>query len=358
MYTNIATKDGIDVIKKYLLQYANELDLEDTIPIELVCDLIELVMTNNVFKFGNTWWLQKHGTVMGTACACIYATLYFGYFKRQLLLPKYKNNLILYKRMIDDIVIIWLPTSTQNTEWESFIHDLNNCSSLSWQTEKPSHKTHFLDLNIRIHKQTRRIGYSTFQKEMNLFLYIPKHSAHPINTTKSLIYSLLKTYKRQNPHPQDFTAISRLFFKRLQAQGYARKDLITHFKYALTRLQRSHPTSISNQHSQLPNNNKKQKRNHDNTLFFHLQYHPKGISRRQIQQAYHTTCENHSTNISTHSEEGFNNMLNMATSQRMKIESLTVAYSRPKNLCDILCPSTLHKYDDITVSDILTTLTK
>ena len=362
MYTNIATDDGISVIKKYLNCYANELDLEDSIPIDMVCTLIEIVMTNNIFKFGNTWWLQKNGTAMGTACACIYATLYFGYFERKLLLPKYKDNLILYKRMIDNIVIIWVPTSTQNNEWDSFIHNLNSCSSLSWETKKPSFRTHFLDLNIWINKKTRKIGYSTFQKEMNLFLYIPRHSAHPINTTKSLIYSLLKTYKRQNPHPQDFINISRLFFKRLRARGYAHKDLVTHFKYALSRLHHFPYNNLSplNTPSQslLPLKNNKQKQDPDNTLFFHLQYHPKGVSRRQIQHAYHTTCENRSTNTPTPDEEGFNNMLNTATSQRMMIDNLTVAYSRPKNLQDILCPSTLKEYDNITVSSISTTLHK
>ena len=171
---------------------------------------------------------------MGTPCACIYATLFFDYHERKTILPKYKNNILLYQRQIDDILIIWVPSSENDKEWGDFVSDLNNCSFLNWETETPATKTHFLDLNLWINPSTRKINYITYQKKMNLFLYIPTHSAHPKNTVKSLIYGLLHTYKRQNPNQKDFIQLANLLFKRLKVRGHQTNDLITNVKDALS----------------------------------------------------------------------------------------------------------------------------
>ena len=104
MYTNISTQEGIATLREYLNKYAAEYNSQ--FPTTLVCDLIEIVMNNNIFEFGDTWWQQQNDTAMGTPCACIYATLFFGFHKRNLLLQKYKNNIILFKRQIDDIFLI------------------------------------------------------------------------------------------------------------------------------------------------------------------------------------------------------------------------------------------------------------
>ena len=64
-------------------------------------DLLTLVMTKNGFKFGDTWWRQLAGTAMGTPCACIYATLFFSYFERTIILKKYKANILYYGRQIE-----------------------------------------------------------------------------------------------------------------------------------------------------------------------------------------------------------------------------------------------------------------
>ena len=41
-------------------------------------DALLLLMTNDVFQFGDTNWLQKVGTVMGAPPAPPWATIFFG----------------------------------------------------------------------------------------------------------------------------------------------------------------------------------------------------------------------------------------------------------------------------------------
>lgn len=40
----------------------------------------------------------------------------------------------------------------------------------------------------------------------------------------------------------------------------------------------------------------------------------------------------------------------------MKIKQLTIAYSRPKNLCDLLNPTTLRETDAINVAKVMNTM--
>jgi hypothetical protein len=102
MYTNIDPTEGTEVLKLYLNKYKDKVKDEVT-NIELILLLTRLVMNNNVFQFGDTYWLQKIGTAMGTPCACVYAMIFFAWFEQTRIQIKYKNNLVMYKRQIDDI---------------------------------------------------------------------------------------------------------------------------------------------------------------------------------------------------------------------------------------------------------------
>ena len=236
-----------------------------------------------------------------------------------------------------------MPTTPNNIEWTSFKQDLNTCSSLSWETEELGKQSPFLDLNIWINKNTQKIQYSTCQKDMNLFLYIPPHSAHPQNTIKSLIYGLLKTYQRQNPDPNDFQNMSILLFKRLQARGHQHHNLKQIFSATLQKLKSQHNTSAPHHSHHSQKTHTPEKCNHNNSLFFHLQYHPKGISRRTIQQTYHNCCNSTSDNTSDTPDTTFENssllssnsnsntsnfesLPNQETCGVMTIDNLTVAY--------------------------------
>jgi hypothetical protein len=106
MYTNIDPGEGVNTLCLYLNKYASE-GKGSTLNKELVCELMKLVMENNIFQFGNSYWKQNVGTAMGTPCACIYATIFFAWFERERTMTKYKRNLILYCRQIDNIFGIW-----------------------------------------------------------------------------------------------------------------------------------------------------------------------------------------------------------------------------------------------------------
>jgi hypothetical protein len=142
-------------------------------------------MLNNIFSFGNTFWLQLTGTAMETLTACAYATITYGHYENTTILPTFQDNLLYYLRYIDDILGIWLPPKDEPDNWENFKNQLDNWGNLKCKVEQPSNQTTFLDLNINIKDST--ISFSTYQKPLNLYLYLPPLSAHPPSCLKGLI---------------------------------------------------------------------------------------------------------------------------------------------------------------------------
>ena len=345
MYSNIHPAEALPKMEAYLNLFGHELTNLCRMKIEFIIKLTRLVMLNNIFKFGNTWWKQIVGTAMGTSCACVYATITFAYEERTLIQTKYSKNLGFYKRKIDDIFAVWLSDPSNPTAWDSFNKDLNSCSSLDWNVEELADSVDFLDLTLYIDPTSRKIQYRTYQKPMNLFLYIPHHSAHTPGLLKSLAYGLISTYKRQNSSEDNFKLNVKKLFERLLARGYEKETLVTLFNEVAAKLDQKSLNKPGNKtitDSILSRT--------DSPLFFHLPYHPKGVSRSFIQQSYKNICEK-----PDELGESFRKM-KTESGGTMKVPKLTVAYNRAQNLRDVLTPSTLEEFDDCTVQNLLETI--
>ena len=82
MYTNIDTDHTLSVIAQFLRTHPI---CQSIYNIDSINRGLEILMRNNLFKFGNTYWLQLEGTAMGTPPACMYTTLYFAIYELELL---------------------------------------------------------------------------------------------------------------------------------------------------------------------------------------------------------------------------------------------------------------------------------
>ena len=109
---------------------------------------------------------------MGTSAAVMWATIYFGYHKQHTLIPKYGQYLLYFKRYIDDI--IGISVFDDSSTWEEFKAEVDNFGILTWGFEEPSKEVNFLDMTFSIVGDG--IESHTYQKKMNLYLYIPPSS--------------------------------------------------------------------------------------------------------------------------------------------------------------------------------------
>jgi hypothetical protein len=99
--------------------------------------------------------------------------------------------LLYYNCYIEDILEIWVPSpNTNRNTWEYFKEKSNNWGTLKRVTKAPSTRVQFLDLDIKL--ENSAISIETYQKSMNLYLFILPLSAHPPSCFKGLICGELR----------------------------------------------------------------------------------------------------------------------------------------------------------------------
>ena len=101
-------------------------------------DALCLMMTNNVFQFGDTYWLQKVSTAMGAPPVPPWATIFFG-IHEEAVLAQFGNRLQLYRHFIDNVLGIWLVNTDpaeDNRKWTAFVSLIQDYYRLEWIFEE------------------------------------------------------------------------------------------------------------------------------------------------------------------------------------------------------------------------------
>jgi hypothetical protein len=192
MYTNIKTEPALEEMAAYLCASKKEFSY----PYEALIEALQIVFRNNYFKFGDTYHQQISGTAMGTPPAPPWATCTFGNYER-MLIPKWELIIPFYCRFIDDMIGLWICNQNpiRNTEhFEQYKQDLNGWNGLNWQCSTLSTSVNFMDLTITI--VDGKLHSTIFEKEQNLYLYIPPHSSHPKGVLTGLIFGQVLRIRR------------------------------------------------------------------------------------------------------------------------------------------------------------------
>ncbi|XP_065671979.1 uncharacterized protein LOC136089818 [Hydra vulgaris] len=137
LYTNIPHNDGIEAIRNFISNKWNAIkhpdNLPPLIPTDHFCRLLKLILENMAFMFGPRTFYQKFGTSMGTRMAPPYANIFMGELDQKIV-EKYKNNIVLYKRFIDDVLIIFRGTSNELEEAKIFMNKLHRNITFTFTT--------------------------------------------------------------------------------------------------------------------------------------------------------------------------------------------------------------------------------
>ena len=313
MYTNIDTTYALHEIGAYLRRHRQEYQ---QVPMDALIEALRIVMTNNIFTFGDTAWRQRTGTAMGTPPAPPYATLFFA-IHEDALLAEFKDNLFLYRRYIDDVFGLWTVTDpgTDADTWARFQTRLNAFHGLPWDVSDRSTTVDYMDLTVVL--DGGRLHTTLFEKALNLHLYIPPHSAHPPGVLNGLVMGMVHRIHTLCSRPGDIRALKQQFLRHLLARGYKHDALLPLFrKAAAAALAYTGPLSAT---SRL-----------DDTVFYHTRYHPDDPSSHTIQSlwrdevAHPPGCPALADVSSTH------------TGATLGVDRLIVAYSRPPNLGNLL----------------------
>ena len=191
---------------------------------------------------------------------------------------------------------------------------LNSFGKLKWTCTGFVKSLEFLELTISI--KNERLHFKTFQKQRNLYLYIPPISAHSRDMVRGLIFGRLRSYYKHNTDIEDYYTMALLLTRRLLSRGWDWeyiRPIIRDAHYSLTNKRTT---------TQL-------KKPEMRSIIIHSTYHPRGIQRQDIREIYMETL-----------------------GQEIK-NPLIIAQSRPKNLRNLLCRSQLPIIEGCNPSDYI-----
>ena len=243
LYPNIPIDFGIETVTNVL----RSLNIFDESHLIFLMSLLRWVLSENYCTFNGLVYLQLKGTAMGTPTAVSYSNIFLYGIESPIiasLKPKY------YKRYIDDTFSIFNLASTANT----FVSQFNSvCPSIKFEAVTIERTGVMLDLEFSLHTNTTlcndeivsydKISHKIYQKERNIYQYIPFVSEHKPSIFTNFILQELKRYSLFCTDENDFLKIVECFTNRLLARGYPadlmtsqllmlppRKDLLTALK--------------------------------------------------------------------------------------------------------------------------------
>jgi hypothetical protein len=189
----------------------------------VVIDLLELVFDYCLVQFDSQHYLQIDGFPMGISPAPDVANLFLWLLLRNLGEPPRER--LLYRRLIDDLFIIWRGTRASLDDYLARINSLHPNIRVTWSVSRTS--ATFLDLDIntggRFLEGDGRFGLRVHQKQLNRYLFIPQLSFHTESQHRAWIKAELLRFMRNTSSATDYKRIRSLFVGRLIARGFNRK---------------------------------------------------------------------------------------------------------------------------------------
>jgi len=340
MYTNIDTPHALHVISLYLTTNSPKLS-PIGINVPALIAALRIVMTTNVFQFGDTYWLQLTGTAMGTPPAPMYATLYYAI--HEIVTVPSVQSLAFYGRYIDDGLGIWDPPSPMTpaaaaAEWQQFCANINTYGKLTWEFTPHATKIDFLDLTLTLHNGV--VETELFEKALNLYLYLPATSCHSPSVLKSTVFGYSIRIFRLTSDPKKAMVNINNLASRLLARGYQARVLRPIFAEAIEKAKLS---MVGHKSAPAPPLQ---------ALFLHLPYNPVDMPSSEIQQIFKSTMQAPPPDPYRRVTRPLLSTLRNHRGAQLGIDRLIVAYGKQRTLGDILSPSKFRPHTKL-VSDFV-----
>lgn len=229
LYPSINIRDGLSALRWYLEEYTNfSRDFRF-----FLLFLAEFVLDNNFVEadgIGSGIFQQVIGVPMGTSFSVVFAIIFMLWIEMQII-GNYLEWIRLYKRAIDDIIIIW---QGPDCEFEKLKHDFNNAHpNIHFDWGVLSKEAVFLDLNLFFRKvgdRTLFIESSVYCKPGNAFCYLQPDSFHPPHNFRGWIRGLLIRNITRSNTIDKWREENINLFNRLRARGHHQEFLLKVFR--------------------------------------------------------------------------------------------------------------------------------
>ena len=248
LYTSLPHAETLEVIEEVLFNR----DWTFNTPRCFVLECIATALTKNFFCFENTFYLQKHGTSMGSTFAPSLAGLYVHYLETKKILHTsnpYYTQVREWKRYIDDVFMIWRGDKESAL---GFVEWLNSQDRFLKFTST-IHKTEmvFLDLNIRV--LDNKLISNTHTKPTARNCLLDYTSFHPKHLRDNLPFGQFLRLRRNCSRTTDYKEQANILSEKLRSRNYPEK-VITNAK---RRARNNNRAALLEENTREPGENKR-----------------------------------------------------------------------------------------------------
>ena len=147
------------------------------------------ILEDNVFEFNGAFFRQVKGTAMGTKMAPAYAGLFMAKTEKDFIESQdeeTKNSLVLWKRFIDDIFVVWRCSRDGLLHFLERLNETDPDIKFTWNIDEK--EVNYLDVYIYKGPRSSETGHldtRTHIKETNSSQYVHASSCHPYGLQRS-----------------------------------------------------------------------------------------------------------------------------------------------------------------------------
>ena len=180
-----------------------------------------------------------------------------------------------------------------------------------------------------------------FEKEMNLYQYLPPNSSHPPGVMTGLVMGGVLRILQLCSFRKDADRHICNFYRRLLDRGHPPASLLPLFDRAVSNAE----TYIANSSTGVKKTSTPAQQQKRDTIYFHIPYHPQDPRAKQWQELWqqHMVQPRNKPHISRIK----------CGNATFPIEKMTVCYSRHHNLGNFLSYRKLDRFKGRTVSSFL-----
>ena len=242
LYPSINIDDGMKALQWFMAQHTS-------IPQDLQLKYLKLarfVLENNYVECQGMEgaFLQKIGTAMGTSFSVTYATIFMIWLETPIV-TEFRKHIVLYKRYIDDILLIWSGSLAELCRFRASFGNANANISLEWQGtqsvtdaidpakifQHQLRRVNFLDLDIQIECSNgfHEFVFRIYRKPGNAYAYLPYGSYHARHVFRGWLKAELHRLLMHSSNPSVWLEECRVFYDHLRNRGYPVKAIDASF---------------------------------------------------------------------------------------------------------------------------------
>ena len=210
LYPSVPKQEGLEASRKAFENRKNK-----EIPTIALMQMINIVLENNIFKFGDEHYVQVKGTAIGNKLGRSYACTYMGEWEKHLLQKSQAQPLIFF-RYVDDIFGIW----TEGKDNLEEFHKLAKTIHPKIQITMDSSNITIPFLDVLVSLCDGKISTTIFEKETDKHMYVHSKSDHSLQCKRAIPYVLGIRAKRICSDEKSYQETKKKITEHLSIRGY------------------------------------------------------------------------------------------------------------------------------------------